>query len=114
AVAVSGWAAEVALAGDPGLAALVAAFAVAAALGHVQGASFAAIPALNDRPATRAMAAGAIAQLGNVGTTLGTPILLALDRAMGPQSVTVFALPLCAGGFLAHRWQAARRRRISG
>lgn len=114
AVAVSGWAAEVALAGDPGLAALVAAFAVAAALGLVQGASFAAIPALNNRPATRAMAAGAIAQLGNVGTTLGTPILLALDRAMGPQSVTVFALPLCAGGFLAHRWQAARRRRISG
>jgi DHA1 family inner membrane transport protein len=43
-------------------------------IGIVPGASFAAIPALNETAANRAEANGAVAQLGNVGTTSGTPL----------------------------------------
>ncbi len=89
----------------------VAAVALAGALGLVQGASFAAIPALNPDPADRARAAGAIAQLGNVGSTTGTPVLAALIVAMGPAGVAVFALPMCAAGIAVHAWLAARRAR---
>jgi DHA1 family inner membrane transport protein len=85
---------------------------MAAALGIVQGASFATIPALIDDPQDRARAAGAIAQLGNLGTTSGTPLLAAMLAAMGPVAVVVFAAPFCVLGILLHAWQAARRARI--
>lgn len=99
-----------AMGGDLGQ--VAAALALSAALGLVQGASFAAIPELNPEAPDRARAAGAIAQLGNVGTTLGTPVLLALSGAMGAGAVTVFALPLCLGGIAVHLWLAGRRARI--
>ncbi|MGQ0567898.1 MAG: MFS transporter [Gemmobacter sp.] len=82
-----------------------------AALGIVQGASFAAIPALNAAPQDRARAAGAIAQLGNLGTTTGTPLLAAMMAAFGPFAVVVFAVPFCMLGIVLHSWQAARRAR---
>jgi predicted MFS family arabinose efflux permease len=88
----------------------VAGLVMAAALGLVQGASFAAIPALNATPEDRARAAGAVAQLGNVGTTTGTPTLAALVAALGPVGVVVFALPLCLAGIAMHHWLARRRR----
>jgi DHA1 family inner membrane transport protein len=55
--------------------AILATWGVGAALGLVQGASFAAIPQLNAQPGARARASGAVAQLGNLGTTAGTPLL---------------------------------------
>ena len=85
---------------------------MAAALGIVQGASFAAIPALNPDPQDRARAAGAIAQLGNLGTTSGTPMLAALLPLFGPIGIVVFAVPFCALGIALHQWQA--RRRVTG
>jgi len=91
--------------------ALAAALVVSAALGLVQGASFAAIPALNPDPADRALAAGAVAQLGNVGTTLGTPVLAALIAGTGPVATVLFTVPLCAAGIAMHGWQARRRAR---
>lgn len=47
-------------------------------LGLVQSASFAAIPQLNQNAEAQARANGAIAQMGNLGNTLGTPLLLSL------------------------------------
>lgn len=105
ALAAAGWAVT------SGVAQVGAAFLLSAGLGFVQGASFAAIPELNDTPATRAQAAGAIAQLGNVGTTLGTPLLLTLTAAMGPQAIAAFSLPLCLGGIAMHLWLSRRRAR---
>lgn len=81
---------------------LISALALAAGLGIVQGASFAAIPSLNAAAPDRARAAGAIAQMGNVGTTLGTPILAAMLAAMGPSAVAAFAVPLCLAGIALH------------
>ena len=93
-----------------GMVALAAAFALAAAMGIVQGASFASIPQLNPTAEDRARASGAVAQLGNVGTTTGTPLLALLIAAMGPAGVVAFALPLCAAGIAIHALQARRRQ----
>lgn len=91
---------------------LAAALLLAAGLGVVQGASFAAIPDLNAEPEARARAAGAIAQMGNVGTTLGTPLLAAMLAGLGPVAVAAFAVPLCLGGITLHA--ALARRRAAG
>lgn len=95
-----------------GVVQLGAALLLSAALGLAQGASFAAIPELIADAPGRAKAAGAIAQLGNVGTTLGTPILLALSKHLGAPALTLFALPLCLAGIATHGWLAARRARV--
>ena len=88
---------------------LTAALLLAAAMGIVQGASFAAIPQLNVGDQDRAMASGAVAQLGNLGTTTGTPLLALLISAFGPAGVVGFAVPLCAAGIAVHALQARRR-----
>lgn len=101
-----------ALTGGVGLAAVLASLAISGGLGLVQGGSFAAIPQLNPGAGERAEAAGAVAQLGNVGTTIGTPVLLALTDRWGQAAILWFALPLCLGGIWVHHWLAGRRRRM--
>jgi MFS transporter, DHA1 family, inner membrane transport protein len=90
-------------------AATAAALLLAAALGLVQGASFASIPQLNPAPDNRARAAGAIAQLGNLGTTTGTPLLALMVTRMGPDALILFILPFCLCGIAVH-WLQTRRR----
>ncbi|MGP3697093.1 MFS transporter [Rhodobacter sp. NSM] len=87
-----------------------AALALAAALGLVQGASFAAIPQLNEGREDRARAAGAVAQLGNLGTTSGTPLLAALMAGHGGRGLIFFVLVPSLSGILLHQWLSARRR----
>lgn len=62
----------------------VVAITLFAMLGLVQGATFAAVPQLNVSLESRALANGALAQMGNIGNLLGTPILLALLVQGGP------------------------------
>ncbi|MDP3194516.1 MFS transporter [Tabrizicola sp.] len=88
-------------------------FLLSAALGIVQGASFASIPELNASADDRARAAGAVAQLGNLGTTTGTPVLAALLASAGPAGLAVAALTLCAIGIAVHAVQKARRERLA-
>ncbi|NEX45083.1 MFS transporter [Pseudotabrizicola algicola] len=95
-----------------GLGMVVGGLWVAAALGVVQGASFASIPELNATSASRAQASGAIAQLGNLGTTTGTPVLAALLLGAGPWGLAVVAVLACGLGIGLHALQAQRRRRI--
>lgn len=84
---------------------------VASALGLVQGASFAAVPELNAAPADRALANGGLAQAGNLGNTLGVPVLAALIAAFGHAGLAVpLALALAAGA-AAHLVLARRRAR---
>lgn len=79
------------------------------ALGIVQGASFASIPQLNATPDDRARAAGAIAQLGNLGTTTGTPVLAALLVQAGAVALASASVVLCVLGLAVHAVQASRR-----
>jgi predicted MFS family arabinose efflux permease len=89
---------------------VLAGFWLSAALGIVQGASFASIPELNATADDRARAAGAVAQLGNLGTTTGTPVLAALLAASGPTGLAVAATLLCALGIALHGLQSRRRQ----
>ena len=82
-----------------------------AALGLVQGASFTAIAELNPTAAARAEANGAVAQMGNLGNTLGTPLLVAAVAAGGPAGLTAFVVACFAAGIAIHLRLAARRAR---
>jgi predicted MFS family arabinose efflux permease len=83
--------------------------ALAMVLGLVQGASFAAIPQLNTTPQAQAQANGALAQMGNVGTTSGTPLLALLIGAAGINGFLIFAVALFMAGFCIHTALAWRR-----
>lgn len=82
------------------------------ATGFVPGASFAALAALNTTDAGRAHATGALAQMGNVGTTCGPPILAAIISQTGVFGVVVFVVGLSLAGVATHQI-LARRRAIS-
>lgn len=86
-----------------------AALVLAAALGVVQGASFAAIAQLNPTGQGRAQASGAIAQLGNLGTTTGTPLLAALIAGQGVGGLALFVGVPSLLGIVLHSIQARRR-----
>ena len=89
-----------------------AAFALlmAAALGVVQGASFASLAQINPSAEDRARGAGAIAQLGNLGTTTGTPLLALIMVQAGAAGLALFLIGFSALGIAIHAWQARRRQ----
>jgi MFS transporter, DHA1 family, inner membrane transport protein len=89
-----------------------AALSLSGAYGLVQGASFAAIAALNPAAADRAMAAGALAQMGNLGTVTGTPLLAWLLARGDAGAMLAFILPFCLAGIAIHALQSHRRTRI--
>ncbi|MDG4649184.1 MFS transporter [Roseibacterium sp. SDUM158017] len=75
--------------------------------GIVAGAGFAAVPWLNANNADRALANGALAQLGNVGTFSGTPVLAALG--VGAAIPMAVVLGLAGAGATALAYRAATR-----
>ncbi len=87
--------------------------ALFAALGLVQGASFAAIPQLNPAVADQALANGALAQAGNIGNACGTPLVLATLGAGGLAAMVALVVGCYVAGLCAHAVQA-RRRAIAG
>jgi predicted MFS family arabinose efflux permease len=99
--------AALALAALPGSAALC--LALAAALGLVQGAGFAAVPELNDEVQDRAQANGALAQTGNIGNTVGPPLLLAVIALGGYPAMMLVAAAVLALGILGQGALARRR-----
>lgn len=86
------------------------ALCLAAALGVVQGASFASLAQLNPSAEDRARGAGAIAQLGNLGTTTGTPLLAWILPQAGVSGLAAFLIGFSALGIAIHALQACRRR----
>ena len=64
----------------------------------IPAASFAAIPYFNAAPRDRARATGGIAQLGNVGTTAGTPIFVLVFDQAGLAGVCFVMALFCAIG----------------
>lgn len=87
------------IAGMPPSHACIALFAV---LGLVQGASFAAVPELNDGLEAQALSNGAIAQLGNLGNCLGTPIFLLTLNHLGLTGLLIAVMAIYAMGCIAH------------
>jgi MFS family permease len=97
ALALPGWAAQVSV-----VAMLVS--------GIVAGGGFAAVPWLNGADADRALANGALAQLGNIGTFSGTPVLAVLGAGASlPLAIAVGVFGALVTG-LAYR--AAARANV--
>ncbi|WP_036797566.1 MFS transporter [Leisingera caerulea] len=88
----------------------LACIAMAGAMGLVQGGSFAAVPQLNATAASRAQASGAMAQTGNLGNTIGTPLMVVSLSAAGFSGMMAALLVLFLGGAAVHLLLAARRR----
>ena len=64
--------------------------------------NFAAIPVLNTTATDRAHANGAVAQMGNLGNTFGTPIALGMIGVMGFGGLIAFTLAAYMLGIAAH------------
>ncbi|SFR48168.1 MFS transporter [Litoreibacter janthinus] len=71
-------------------------------------ASFAAIPYFNDNATDRARATGGIAQLGNVGTTTGTPLFVITFDQAGLGGVCLLMAVFCAIGIVCTALLRAR------
>jgi MFS transporter, DHA1 family, inner membrane transport protein len=99
--------------GGQGLPIVAAVLGLAGALGLVQGASFAAVAQLNAEAPARARAAGAIAQMGNLGTTTGTPLLVLLLSGFGMTGLLLFLLVPSLWGVVIHQILRHRRRLIA-
>lgn len=84
--------------------------ALAAGLGLIQGASFAAVPQLNDTAETQAQANGAMAQMGNVGNTIGTPIMVAALAGFGYNALPLFVSIALLMGLIVHMLLQVMRR----
>ncbi|MFD1795488.1 MFS transporter [Paracoccus aurantiacus] len=82
-----------------------------ASLGLIQGSSFAAVPALNESLEDRAMANGLMAQMGNLGNLLGTPLLLVMLGRAGIGGLVASVAGFYVIAILAHSWLELRRRR---
>lgn len=89
------------------------AIGVFATLGLVQGASFSAVPELNDHAEDQALAYGLLAQTGNVGNLLGTPLLLAIAALAGNAGLYWSVAILYGAGILTHLVLVKRRRRFA-
>ena len=76
--------------------------ALAACLGLIQGASFAAVPQLNDSASSQAQANGAMAQMGNLGNTIGTPIMVAALAWLGYAALPIFVGIALIAGLCVH------------
>lgn len=87
-----------------------ACIALAGGLGLVQGASFAAVPQLNDNAATQAQANGAMAQMGNLGNTLGTPVIAMAIAGLGYSALPLLVAAVLAVGGVAHLLLGYARR----
>ena len=88
----------------------LACIAVAGAMGLVQGGSFAMVPQLNETAADRAQSSGAMAQAGNLGNTIGTPLMVTVLSTAGYAGMLSTVVVLFSAGFLVHAVLAIRRR----
>ncbi len=90
---------------------IASAVVMMALAGIIASGSFASLAELNTQPQDRAYATGTLAQLGNVGTTTGAPMLAALIGWFGLGGLVGFVVVLSLLGIGVHAVLAARRRK---
>lgn len=91
----------------------LACLALAGSMGLIQGASFAAVAQLNTTAAAQSRANGAMAQMGNLGNTIGTPIMAAGLAGLGYAALPILAGGAFAAGLAVHLWLGMRRKDVS-
>lgn len=80
-----------------------------AAMGLIQGASFAAVPQLIKSTSNQALAYGAMAQTGNIGNLCGTPLLLFLHNSGGIKTMITFVVACYIAAIVFHIALSRRR-----
>lgn len=80
------------------------------ATGVTAGGNFAAVPALNAAPKDQALANGAMAQLGNIGTFIGTPLFALVAGSLW--GITGLSVAICVFGAFAAGF--VYRRAVAG
>ena len=83
-----------------------------ASLGLIQGASFAAIPQLNPDSNNQVLANGAIAQAGNIGNLMGTPLLIWALSIGGVNAVIVMTITCYSLALIGHLTLSRRRKNL--
>lgn len=83
------------------------------ATGLIQAGGFAAIPQLNKSAAHRAYANGALAQMGNMGNLIGTPLLLGLLVYAGFETMMGVVVLIYAVAIAVHLLLARQRRKAA-
>ncbi len=79
--------------------------------GLAGGSSFALIPALNEDVAQQARANGAVAQMGNLGSTLGPPSFALALSQLGAPGLVLCVLLSAALGMVLSVWGSRLQRR---
>ncbi|MEP5762879.1 MAG: MFS transporter [Litoreibacter sp.] len=69
-------------------------------MGAIPAGSFASIPHFNDTLTDRARATGGVAHFGNIGTTLGMPIMVFLFDFFGITGVVMMSIICCVSGIM--------------
>ena len=84
-----------------------------AAMAFVQGSGFAVVPQLNADVDTRALANGALAQMGNLGNLSGTPLLIALYQGAPLLGPVLFLITAFAAGLVLTVFLGRRAKRVA-
>lgn len=82
------------------------------AMGLVQAGSFSAVAFLNTKPEDQALANGAMAQTGNTGNLIGTPLVLLMIAQFGQVGLVWFGMLTFSAGIGIHVWFAHRRAKL--
>ncbi|QPM91230.1 MFS transporter [Pseudooceanicola algae] len=80
-------------------------------MGLMQSGGFASVPQINHALADRALSNGSLAQMGNLGNLIGTPVLLALTASFGQSGLIWFGLCAYGAGIVTHLIAARMRAR---
>ncbi|WP_420863198.1 MFS transporter [Algirhabdus cladophorae] len=88
-----------------------AALVITGISGIIPSGSFSSLSELNTSETDRAYAMGAMAQMGNVGTTCGAPLLAALLVTRNPTAFAIFIALCSAIGICVVAWLRIRRSR---
>ena len=82
-------------------------------MAFVQGSGFAGGPQLNADVDTRALANGALAQMGNLGNLSGTPLLIALYQGAPLLGPVLFLITAFAAGLVLTVFLGRRAKRVA-
>ncbi|WP_295959691.1 MFS transporter [Rhodoferax sp.] len=94
-----------------GIAIAPVALLLMALVGLAGGAAFALVPYLSDAPPVQARATGAVAQMGNLGSTIGPPVFAYAIASMGPLGLVLPLLVWALVGLSLATWGIRQHQR---
>jgi AAHS family 3-hydroxyphenylpropionic acid transporter len=94
-----------------GIAIAPVALLLMALVGLAGGSAFALVPYLSDTQPVQARATGAVAQMGNLGSTLGPPVFAYAIASIGPLGLVLPLLVFALAGLSLATWGLRQHHR---